>query len=160
MKEAVRADLEPKGARVVCATHALSGVERSLFSRSITTLLPRVLLIADTLRLFGQGVKVAVEVSIMASDAGNAVGTGYHRHRRQWPGCGCRPGAQAGKPVGCCLICGSRKLSANRGYSDRRASFKTSHFGRSLRWAIPMLCIGETLSKLAQRVSLLDVRKR
>jgi hypothetical protein len=29
-----------------------------------------VLLIADTLRLFGQGTKVAVEVAIMAADAG------------------------------------------------------------------------------------------
>ena len=33
MKEAVRADLETKGARVICATHALSGVERSLFKK-------------------------------------------------------------------------------------------------------------------------------
>ena len=32
------------------------------------------LLIADTLRLFGQGVKVAVEISIMAADAGTLLG--------------------------------------------------------------------------------------
>ena len=68
MEEAVRADLETRGARVVCATHALSGVERSLFKKYGGGY--PVLLIADTLRLFGQGVKVAVEVSIMASDAG------------------------------------------------------------------------------------------
>lgn len=68
MKETVRADLEAKGARVVCATHALSGVERSLFKKYGGGY--PVLLIADTLRLFGQGVKVAVEISIMASDAG------------------------------------------------------------------------------------------
>jgi len=68
MKEEVRADLETKGARVVCATHALSGVERSLFKKYGGGF--PVLLIADTLRLFGQGVKVAVEISIMASDAG------------------------------------------------------------------------------------------
>ena len=68
MKGAVRADLETKGARVVCATHALSGVERSLFKKYGGGF--PVLLIADTLRLFGQGVKVAVEISIMASDAG------------------------------------------------------------------------------------------
>ena len=34
-----------------------------------------VLLIADTLRLFGQGTKVAVEVSIMAADAGMLSGS-------------------------------------------------------------------------------------
>lgn len=68
MKEAVRADLESKGARVVGATHALSGVERSLFKKYGGGF--PVLLIADTLRLFGQGIKVAVEISIMASDAG------------------------------------------------------------------------------------------
>ena len=32
------------------------------------------LLIADTLRLFGQGTKVAVEISIMAADAGTLTG--------------------------------------------------------------------------------------
>ena len=68
MKETVKADLETKGARVVCATHALSGVERSLFKKYGGGF--PVLLIADTLRLFGQGVKVAVEISIMASDSG------------------------------------------------------------------------------------------
>jgi len=68
MPEDVRADLEKKGARVVCATHALSGVERSLFKKYSGSF--PVLLIADTLRLFGQGVKVAVETSIMAADAG------------------------------------------------------------------------------------------
>lgn len=68
MPESVRTDLEKKGARVVCATHALSGVERSLFKKYDGSY--PVLLIADTLRLFGQGVKVAVEISIMAADAG------------------------------------------------------------------------------------------
>ena len=72
MTEAVRADLEKKGARVVCATHALSGVERSLFKKYGGSY--PVLLVADTLRLFGQGVKVAVEVSIMAADAGTLSG--------------------------------------------------------------------------------------
>jgi hypothetical protein len=72
MPEDVRTDLEQKGARVVCATHALSGVERSLF-RKYDGSYP-VLLIADTLRLFGQGLKVAVEISIMAADAGTLSG--------------------------------------------------------------------------------------
>jgi len=68
MPDATRMDLESKGAAVVSATHALSGVERSLFKMYGGH--SPVLLIADTLRLFGQGTKVAVEVSIMAADAG------------------------------------------------------------------------------------------
>ena len=68
MSDDVRHDLEREGVRVVAATHALSGVERSI-AKKYSGSYP-VLLIADTLRLFGQGVKVAVEVSIMAADAG------------------------------------------------------------------------------------------
>jgi hypothetical protein len=72
MKDRVRADIERKGARVVSASHALSGVERSLVKR-YEGIYP-VLLIADTLRLFGQGTKVAVEIAIMAADAGTLSG--------------------------------------------------------------------------------------
>ncbi len=61
-------DLIRKGVRVVAATHALSGVERAV-AKKHSGIYPA-LLIADTLRLFGQGVKVAVEISIMAADAG------------------------------------------------------------------------------------------
>jgi len=68
----VKNDLIQKGVNVVAATHALSGVERSL-AKKFSGLYP-VLLIADTLRLFGQGTKVAVEVSIMAADAGVLTG--------------------------------------------------------------------------------------
>jgi uncharacterized protein len=68
MPAQTRADLAKKGATVVSATHALSGVERSV-SKKHAGIYPA-LLIADTLRLFGQGTKVAVEVSIMAADAG------------------------------------------------------------------------------------------
>ncbi len=68
MPDAVRDDLQKRGALVVSATHALSGVERSL-AKKHGGIYP-VLLIADTLRLFGQGTKVAVEISIMAADAG------------------------------------------------------------------------------------------
>ena len=60
-----KVDLEAKGVKVIRATHALSGVERSLFNK-YTGSFP-VLLIADTLRLFGHGTKVAVEVAIMAT---------------------------------------------------------------------------------------------
>ena len=68
MPASVRMDLEKKGATVISATHALSGVERSLFNK-YSGAYP-VLIIADTLRLFGQGTKVAVEVAIMATDGG------------------------------------------------------------------------------------------
>jgi hypothetical protein len=68
LKDDVRKDLEAEGVRVVQATHALSGVERSI-AKKYTGSYP-VLLIADTLKLFGQGTKVAVEISIMAADAG------------------------------------------------------------------------------------------
>lgn len=68
----VRRDLTAKGVQVVSATHALSGVERGL-SQKHPGLYP-VLLMADTLKLFGQGTKVAVEVAVMASDAGTLSG--------------------------------------------------------------------------------------
>jgi len=57
------------GGKVVCATHALSGVERSI-TRKIGGA-SRVETIAEALRsLFGQGMKVAIEVTIMAADNG------------------------------------------------------------------------------------------
>jgi len=68
MKEDVRRDLEEEGVRVVEATHSLSGIERSLANK-YSGIYP-VMLIADTLRLLGEGTKVAVEVSVMAADAG------------------------------------------------------------------------------------------
>jgi len=68
MRESVRRDLEQKGITVISATHALSGVERSIAGK-YGGVYP-VLLVADTLKLFGQGTKVAVEISIMAADAG------------------------------------------------------------------------------------------
>jgi hypothetical protein len=72
MPAEARAELESQGAKVVSATHALSGVERSL-AKKFSGSYP-VLLIAQTLKLFGQGTKVAVEVAIMAADAGALTG--------------------------------------------------------------------------------------
>lgn len=68
MTNDARRDLESKGVTVIAATHALSGVERSI-AKKYSGLYPA-LLIADTLKRFGQGTKVAVEVAIMATDAG------------------------------------------------------------------------------------------
>jgi len=56
------------GAKVLTATHALSGVERAV-RRKFATILP-LELIAHALRLFGEGTKVCVEVTVMAADAG------------------------------------------------------------------------------------------
>ena len=73
MEDDVRKDIEDKGFRVIASSHALSGVERSV-AKKHSGIYP-VLLIADTLRLFGQGTKVAVEVAIMAADAGTLTGS-------------------------------------------------------------------------------------
>ncbi|MBW2569293.1 MAG: hypothetical protein JRD93_11120 [Deltaproteobacteria bacterium] len=72
MPDKVCEDLKKQGVAIVSATHALSGVERSI-AKKYGGSYPA-LLIADTLRLFGQGTKVAVEVSIMAADAGTLTG--------------------------------------------------------------------------------------
>jgi hypothetical protein len=72
MTSDMRKTLEKDGMHVVSATHALSGVERSL-AKKYQGVYP-VLLIADVLRLFGQGTKVAVEIAIMAADAGMLTG--------------------------------------------------------------------------------------
>ena len=73
MPDDVKADLHGKGVTVVAASHALSGVERSI-AKKHSGVYP-VLIMADTLRLFGQGVKVAVEVAVMAADAGTLTGS-------------------------------------------------------------------------------------
>ena len=64
----IKTDLQNKGITVLAASHALSGLERSI-AKKHSGVYP-VLIMADTLRLFGQGVKVAVEVAVMAADAG------------------------------------------------------------------------------------------
>jgi hypothetical protein len=72
MKESVAEKLWDAGATVITATHVLSGVERS-FTSKFQELYPSQVA-AETLRLFGQGVKVCVEISIMAADAGELSG--------------------------------------------------------------------------------------
>lgn len=68
MKSDIRKDLTQQGVNIVEATHALSGVERAIAKRYQGSY--PALLMADTLRLFGQGTKVAVEITIMAADSG------------------------------------------------------------------------------------------
>lgn len=61
-------ELEAKGAIVLTAGHALSGVERSIRGK-FQGLYPMEL-VAETLRRFSQGTKVCVEIALMAADAG------------------------------------------------------------------------------------------
>ena len=72
MSSDVRKDLEGKVSTVVAASHVLSGIERSVAQKH-SGIYP-VLIIAETLRLSGQGTKVAVEVAVMAADAGALMG--------------------------------------------------------------------------------------
>jgi len=61
--------LKENGVKIVRQTHALSGVERSISRRFGG--LSHVEVIAEVLRsLFGHGLKVCVEISIMAADSG------------------------------------------------------------------------------------------
>ena len=68
MPEELRQRCKDAGIIVVTAGHALSGVERSL-SGMFKGVYP-VEIIAHTLRMFGAGTKVAVEIAAMAADAG------------------------------------------------------------------------------------------
>ena len=63
-----RIELEQKGIKVLTTTHVLSGAERCL-STKFGGISP-VEVMAYTLRMFGQGTKVCVEISTMALDAG------------------------------------------------------------------------------------------
>ena len=63
-----REKLEKLGIRICTAAHALSAAERGL-SRKFQGVYP-LEIIAHTLRMMGQGLKVCVEISMMALDAG------------------------------------------------------------------------------------------
>ena len=67
---AMRRKLEAAGVRVLMCSHALSGVARSIAQKFGGV--SQVEIIAHTLRLMGEGMKVAVEVAVMAADAGLA----------------------------------------------------------------------------------------
>jgi hypothetical protein len=68
MEAPVRKRLEDAGLRVYTASHALSGAERGV-SRRFQGAYP-VELIAHSLRMLGQGLKVCVEIAVMALDGG------------------------------------------------------------------------------------------
>lgn len=68
LTEENRKAIEKQGGRIVTGTHALSSMERA-FRKKFNTILP-LEIIANTLRMFGEGTKVAVEIALMASDSG------------------------------------------------------------------------------------------
>jgi len=68
MPSEVRSDLMEKGIQILTTSHVLSGVERA-FSTKFSGVYPTEIM-AHTLRMFGQGTKVCVEIAIMALDAG------------------------------------------------------------------------------------------
>ena len=63
-----RAKISEKGGTILTATHAFGGVGRAVRRRFNTYQVDEI--IAQTLRVFGQGAKVACEIAIMAADAG------------------------------------------------------------------------------------------
>ncbi|MCL2058446.1 MAG: hypothetical protein FWH01_05230 [Oscillospiraceae bacterium] len=68
MKEEFKKELDEANVRIVTAAHVLSGAERAM-STKFRGVYP-VEIIAHTLRMFSQGVKVTVEIAAMALDAG------------------------------------------------------------------------------------------
>jgi hypothetical protein len=60
--------IEARGTRILTCGHAFGGVNRAVRKQFETVELDEI--IAHTLRIFGQGVKVIAEMSLMAADAG------------------------------------------------------------------------------------------
>jgi hypothetical protein len=68
MPAAVRQELAEKGVKILTTTHLLAGVDRALRIK-FGGVYPAEIM-AQTLRILGQGVKVCVEIAVMALDAG------------------------------------------------------------------------------------------
>lgn len=64
-----RETLVEKGIRIVRGIHALSATERTFENKYKSGFIP-LNIVADTLRMFSQGMKVCVEVAVMAAEAG------------------------------------------------------------------------------------------
>ncbi len=66
--EANRKMVESKQGIILTTTHALGGLSRAMRNKYNMHVLGEV--IADTLRIFGQGMKVACEIALIAADSG------------------------------------------------------------------------------------------
>ncbi|MCK5147117.1 hypothetical protein KAR48_10205 [bacterium] len=63
-----RKKIEARGCKILTAQHALGGVGRAVRNKLKTYQVDEIM--AYTLRIMGQGIKVAVEIALMATDAG------------------------------------------------------------------------------------------
>ena len=61
-------EIEKKGGKVLTCQHSFGGVSRAVRKKLETYQLDEI--IAHTLRIFGEGMKVAVEIALMAADVG------------------------------------------------------------------------------------------
>jgi hypothetical protein len=68
LQEAFKKEILKNGARIFTGTHDLSSAERAI-RKDFGTIQP-LELIANVLRLMGEGTKVCVEITLMAADAG------------------------------------------------------------------------------------------
>ncbi len=68
LNPARRRKIELLGGKILTCQHAFGGVNRSVRKKLATYELDEI--IAHTLRTFGEGAKVAIEISLMAADAG------------------------------------------------------------------------------------------
>jgi len=68
LQEEYKKDILANGAKIYTGTHALSSVERAI-RKNFDTIQP-LEVIANTLRLMGEGTKVCIEIALMAADAG------------------------------------------------------------------------------------------
>ncbi len=68
LPEDVRQDLISKGVTVLTCQHAFGGIGRAVRNKLSTYQVDEI--VAYTLRTFGQGTKVAIELTMMAADAG------------------------------------------------------------------------------------------
>ncbi len=60
--------VESKGGTILTTTHAFAGVSRAMKDKFNTHVIGDI--IANTLRVFGQGMKVVCEIALMAADSG------------------------------------------------------------------------------------------
>ena len=60
--------VESKGSVVLTTTHAFSGLSRAMRKKFNTYIIGDI--VANTLRIFGQGMKVVCEIAVMAADGG------------------------------------------------------------------------------------------
>ena len=63
-----RGAIEAAGAKILTCQHALGGISRAVRKRWGTYAIDEI--VAQTLRIFGEGMKVCVEIALMTADAG------------------------------------------------------------------------------------------